>query len=280
MMTACWRKQAEKKSMRALVFSDLHLGHLDLEYALDFPIGVDVAIVAGDIVAPIASSLSWLHENIVAKGIPTIFVAGNHEFYSFNLQTSTQDGLAVRDRYPGLHWLENEVVVIGDARFVGCTMWTDYALYERPGESMQVAMLYMNDHRLIYRIDDEGRRGRFYPEDALKLHQESRAWLEAELSRHFNGRTIVVTHHCPHPGSIHPRYAGDRLNPAFASDLSAIIENFQPDIWVHGHTHSSFDYMVARTRIVCNPRGYARKPYFGGIEVENRDFEPFKVIEF
>jgi hypothetical protein len=28
-------------------------------------------------------------------------------------------------------------------------------------------------------------------------------------------------------------------------------------LWIHGHTHESFDYVVSGTRVVCNPRGYA-----------------------
>ena len=28
-------------------------------------------------------------------------------------------------------------------------------------------------------------------------------------------------------------------------------------LWIHGHTHDSFDYFINGTRVVCNPRGYA-----------------------
>ena len=28
-------------------------------------------------------------------------------------------------------------------------------------------------------------------------------------------------------------------------------------LWIHGHTHTAFDYTVRGTRVVCNPRGYA-----------------------
>ena len=28
-------------------------------------------------------------------------------------------------------------------------------------------------------------------------------------------------------------------------------------LWIHGHTHDSFDYRLNETRVVCNPRGYA-----------------------
>ena len=29
-------------------------------------------------------------------------------------------------------------------------------------------------------------------------------------------------------------------------------------LWIHGHTHDSFDYVVNGTRVLCNPRGYAK----------------------
>ena len=41
----------------------------------------------------------------------------------------------------------------------------------------------------------------------------------------------------------------------------------QPRLWIHGHTHESFDYQIGKTRVVCNPRGYA------SIE-ENHCFRP------
>jgi hypothetical protein len=38
--------------------------------------------------------------------------------------------------------------------------------------------------------------------------------------------------------------------------MDSFISAFQPDLWIHGHVHDSFDYQIGRTRIVCNPRGY------------------------
>ena len=29
-----------------------------------------------------------------------------------------------------------------------------------------------------------------------------------------------------------------------------------PDLWVHGHTHDSFDYVLGWTQVVVNPYGY------------------------
>ena len=60
------------------------------------------------------------------------------------------------------------------------------------------------------------------------------------------------------------------MNGAFVSDLSEVIERREPDLWVHGHVHDSFDYQVGRTRVVSNPKGY---------EHENPSFVPGLVVE-
>lgn len=66
-----------------------------------------------------------------------------------------------------------------------------------------------------------------------------------------------MTHHGPHRNSVHPRYEDDPLNAAFVSDLTNLMSGV--DLWVHGHVHDSFDYMVGTCRVVANPRGYARQ---------------------
>ena len=27
-------------------------------------------------------------------------------------------------------------------------------------------------------------------------------------------------------------------------------------LWIHGHTHTFFDYRAGGARVICNPRGY------------------------
>jgi len=39
--------------------------------------------------------------------------------------------------------------------------------------------------------------------------------------------------------------------------MDDFILEHQPRLWIHGHTHESFDYKIGKTRVVCNPRGYA-----------------------
>ena len=59
------------------------------------------------------------------------------------------------------------------------------------------------------------------------------------------------------------------------SDLSAVIEEFQPELWIHGHDHGSHDYMVGRTRVLANQAGY---PTQSGTR-ENLAFDPCCVVE-
>lgn len=47
------------------------------------------------------------------------------------------------------------------------------------------------------------------------------------------------------------------MNGAYASSLDFFIDDHpQIVLWVHGHTHETFDYEIGNTRIFCNPRGY------------------------
>ena len=92
---------------------------------------------------------------------------------------------------------------------------------------------------------------------------------------------MVVTHHSPHPHSIHPRFAGSPLNAAFVSDLSPLMGKAK--LWIHGHVHDSFDYELAGTRVIANPRGYALNrraaTEIGMVEWENPMFDARLVVE-
>jgi Icc-related predicted phosphoesterase len=76
----------------------------------------------------------------------------------------------------------------------------------------------------------------------------------------------------PSGRSIGADYAGDRTNPCFASHLDDLVNASRAALWVHGHIHSSSDYMIGGTRVICNPRGYLpHQP--------NRQFNPNLVVE-
>src|SRR5690606_13558442 len=59
---------------------------------------------------------------------------------------------------------------------------------------MQAAEMAISDH---FRIQTD--EGPFRSAQALADHEAARAWLVGKLSDPFEGQTVVVTHHAPHP---------------------------------------------------------------------------------
>ena len=239
--------------MKIQLASDLHLEFLQRNSPgerLIGPVpGADVLVLAGDI-ADGAHGFKLFADWPASKPTPIIYVAGNHEFYGHSMEPMREkmrEGAALN----GIHFLENESVEIDGVRFLGSTLWTDYRLRSNRTQRqlMENAQLRLNDHRLI-------RTGRhiFTTQDALEQHEIARAWLKSELAKPFAGKTVVITHHGPHPLSVHPRYVGDQLSAAFVSDLSDLMPGV--DLWLHGHVHDGFDYQVGRCRVVANPAGY------------------------
>lgn len=260
--------------MRAWIFSDLHIeqSHWDLP---DPAPHFDIIIAAGDIHDPLSEGVRWLSER--ANGRPVIYVPGNHEWYAhrsrFTVQDETARARALAAKL-GVHLLLDDEVIVDGIRFLGCTLWTDYEIFGDCEIAMREARRSLNDHRVIfpYILGVP-----LTPETALEWHLASRAWLEAALKQPFAGKTVVVTHHMPHRGSIHSRFANDPITPAFCSDLSKLLEGSGAALWVHGHTHSSSNYVAGQTKVVCNPKGYGPMSRSGGIE--NREFNPHFVLE-
>lgn len=250
--------------MKLWLFSDLHLEVADLRQPLAIP-DADVCVVAGDLCRAPANGVHWLAKH-VAHAMPCVYVAGNHEFYKESIQEGLEDGRNTAAGFPDVHFLENDSVIIDGVRFIGATLWTDYRIEGHPDLAMVYARERMNDYRLIAKQRNPWQR--FVPETSFRMHQESRLFLDSALKADPI-TTVVVTHHLPHAGSIPPRFKGDLLNAAFASDLSKVIEDGRPALWVHGHTHDSCDYQVGSTRILCNPRGY---------DDENTAFDPTLVV--
>lgn len=260
--------------MKIQIASDLHLDLLDSRfpgYRVIEPAKADVLVIAGDI-----------HRNTCAIDtfadwpVPVVYVHGNHEAYYeqyFDLVGSLHTTAAGGN----VHYLEGGEYVQDGVRFLGCCLWTDYLLYpEERDAAMQEAERSLPDFRVIGTP-----KGPLTAEDTVQLHLASRAWLEARLDEPFDGATVVVTHHGPHAGSVHPRYAGTLMNAAFVSDLTPLMG--KASLWIHGHVHDSFDYEIDGTRIVANPRGYAlnRKAAASPeqIQWENEAFDAELVVE-
>lgn len=252
--------------MKLNIVSDLHLNVCGFGRPEN---DADVVILAGDIARP-GEAVAWARD----FGKPVLYVPGNHEFYGGSL-----DGVAAElERLSAgtcVRVLDNAEVAIGRVRFLGSTLWTDFGLFG-DGESRAAAMVQgqdlMRDFSRI-RLTEKG-DAVFSPEDAAALFEHDASWLAARLDAAHDGPTVVITHHAPSRKSVHPRFARSLLSACFVSDAERLLGGSRVQLWVHGHTHDTFDYVVNGTRVICNPRGYAK----GGVN-ENPRFDPNLTIE-
>ena len=246
--------------MKLHILSDIHIEFSPFHIpATD----ADVIILAGDIGIGI-DGVAWAIEQDIGK--PVIYVPGNHEYYYHDISLIEQ--LKAQASEPVVV-MDNDERIINGVRFLGSTLWTDFALYGHTERYFVArhARKNMSDFSLI----KNGSRT-FSPDDSIELHYHSRHRLMRKLDEPFDGKTVVVTHHVPSPRSIAPRFQGDLLTPAFTTDLEYLMGGGRVCLWIHGHTHDVFDYTVSGSRVVCNPRGYA--PYENG-----NGFNPGLVVE-
>jgi Icc-related predicted phosphoesterase len=249
--------------VRLHVLSDLHL-----EYAPFTPpsVDADVAVLAGDI-APGTAGIDWVRRRF--DGRPVLYVAGNHEFYGSDLPALID---RMRDAAigSGVRVLENDEVVIGGVRFLGCSLWSDFdfAGAENRANSMRLCERMVNDYK---QIDASGLGRRLQAGDTRALHLSSRAWLTERLARPHDGPTVVITHHAPIVRSPPANPVLAAIGGAFASDLTELMDGAAVDLWVFGHIHRTVDTDVNGTRVLSNQRGYPHEPVAG--------FDPRMVVE-
>ena len=182
--------------MRLYVTSDWHLEEQPLwTFPAEMP-DFDVAVIAGDLERGIVAAIRQIRSAPALKDKPVVFVPGNHDFDEAVFQDVIAEGLAFAAEYPNIHVLHRRSITIAGVRFVGATLWTDYALYgpARTKPSMVWAGQMMPDHTSIKYREDTGHISRFMPGHARAEHKRDRAFIE-ETVRMGPGR-----HPRPRPG--------------------------------------------------------------------------------
>lgn len=257
--------------MKIALFSDLHLECLRASWALQ-PLEVDVVILAGDISLG-TYGMQWAVKTLAdwPSTPAVIYVCGNHEFYDGSLRLIEELQQPVWARQ-GITFLEQGTVEFPGIRILGCTLWSGFDLYgagPKQTQAMATARANINDYWMI-----QGHSGkRLEPWDTLALFKCSLKWLESELCKPFEGKTIVVTHFAPHRRCVAPQHEGSEVSPYFVSDLSRLMADHPIALWCHGHTHTNNDFFDENCcRVVSNQRGYPG-------EVATSGFRPDLVIE-
>ncbi len=232
--------------MKLQIASDLHLEFPKnrewLEKNPIMPMG-DVLLLAGDVVTERTKSRAWAKKffhKLEKEFSFIISVMGNHEFYHGHLDFAYPS--YIKSRAENHLLINNKVHTIGDVRFLASTLWSNV-----PPESFDGVEACMNDYSLIKNISVE---------KTVWYHEQSVAFLKAELAKPFNGKTVVLTHHLPSYKCISEQMHDYLTNPAYASHLDDLILNSKIDLWAHGHSHDFCDIRIGNTRVVRNPMGY------------------------
>lgn len=271
--------------MKIWVMSDLHDDFSRSAIGVWQPpedVEADVLVVAGDIAGRLSTmGRDWIENQRRRLGIPIVVIAGNHDFWGGSVDREI-DRFRHRLQIDGIHVLDGESVTIGGTRFVGGTLWTDYAICRDGVHKGQLeALASMNDFRYS-RMGTGQVRPRLTPQHLVGIHARHRRVIVDTLATPFAGPTVVVTHHAPSPRSLRHGTARERLDAAYASDLEDVMLAGRPALWVHGHIHCQRDYVIGETRVICNPRGYVRSRKVAGVgfdEIENPAFNDRLVVE-
>jgi len=209
--------------MKIGIMSDLHMYKTvkTEETPWDFEPEADVFyICAGDICEDAASRAAFCSKHYDHM----LAIHGNHDYYGNTFSDA---------KY---HTILREV---NGVRIAGATLWTN-----------------LQDNLAWYTYK-KGLIDCYYISDLTQ-----KAMIEAhEMHKHFlfgMDADIIVSHHAPTMRSVHERYMNDPHNVCFANNLEKQILNMKkpPKLWIHGHTHDDFDYMIGDTRVICHPRGY------------------------
>ena len=234
-----------------------------------------VVVFAGDIGLAKRPETTYLDtiRNACKRFRHVFMVMGNHEFWRGSFNTTYAKIWNETLDFENFDLLEKETKVIDDVAFIGACLWTD--MDKNNPIVMYEAEQVMRDYKRIRIGTDKAPYARkLRPIDTMADNLRAKEFIFPEIVKQkgAGNKTVVITHHGPTFLSVAEAYKGQLINGAYCNDLGNEICEYEPDLWVHGHTHYSFDYMVHNTRVVCNPRGYAPDDL-------NKDFKDTLILE-
>lgn len=236
--------------MRFQVLSDLHLESSNMPFPKVE--GVDAIFVVGDLCVDVEYGFDFLSR----ADVPVVFVPGNHEFEGQEYYARKEQLYRLGEQF-GIQVLQGNIVQLGDVHVLGATLWSGFRLF--PGEeawAKKAAQDLVHEFS-VTRIMERGCDVLFSPDRMQVIHDGELAWLESALNELKREKTVVLTHFPLFKGSLADRYAHDMVSAYFVNDYQDKLGGMA-DVFCHGHTHTSFDYDVFGSRVLCNPRGNSK----------------------
>lgn len=211
--------------------------------------GEELTVLAGDIAVGAQSVAKVLDLFIRSGHKHIVYVPGNHEYYGGYYTEVHQELVDVcksRNEWvtmlqPGVKLIKDDLVVVGG------TLWTNF---REDSLAQDTAQHFISDFKAI--------KG-FKTQMAKHLHYSDLSWIKRVCEQHSDKRKLIVTHFLPAKECVASHYKNSTLNPYFANDLGEWIESLENATWMYGHTHSSADFKLGSTRMVCNPMGYPQE---------------------
>ena len=274
---------------------------------------IPIVICAGDI-GEGTTGIEWA-KNFKCE---VVYVCGNHEFWGQDYYDEI-NAINQKVKEPGyshINFLYNETKIIHGVRFVGSTLWTDLGQHHKWESKNHIIKYYsaLGDFKRItakkwysddniknlknfmqtqgvdnIKVEELIKNKLFNPLIELEENKICVDFLKNELSKTFDGDTVVVTHHLPfqEPWIKHFKIKEDCLTKEYineeknfleaakgnlhsskdllmmgfySNNLKSLINStLSPNYWVHGHLHQPIEDLIGRTRIVSSPVGYLKQ---------------------
>src|SRR5579872_1630492 len=134
-------------SIRLQILSDCHLEFNNYIYEIP-ETDADIICLLGDIGVGL-SAYKWAIKQSELLNKDIVMINGNHELYNNDLSLYEQ----AYDYTKGtkVHFLENDIFIYKDYRFLGCTLWSDFEAYGPVAKTHALlsAPKYISDYSYI-----------------------------------------------------------------------------------------------------------------------------------
>jgi predicted phosphohydrolase len=251
--------------MKIQYCSDLHLEFKrNKEFLLANPLKPtgEILLLAGDIVPLAALEQHKDFFNFVADNFEyTYWIAGNHEYYHYDLGKKT-DPLLEKIRSNVL-LVNNQTIRYKEVNLICTTLWSDI----KPLHEWEVEQS-VSDFYLIKYNGTKLTAGIFN-----QLHQDCRNFLQSALKENEGQQNIVMTHHVPTMLHYPVYFRNSPINDAFAVEMQDFILESDAAYWLYGHHHCNVaDFTIGHTNMITNQLGYVH-------ENQHRKFRADAVVE-
>jgi calcineurin-like phosphoesterase family protein len=244
--------------MKIAVYGDLHTEVVGYQPKQAWVQQADLVVQSGDLSTG-SRGATWL----LGLQRRALFVPGNHEYWNPVLSEGLWDryneprkipkytiaqvdaDFRARLKNSPVTFLQCDVTVIDNVRFLGCTLWSDLSTDKarRAAYEIRNFQFILSEELRLFTVDDQ-----------QALHLKHKAWLTEQLNTPFDGKTVVITHFSPTRESFTRSGESWIVRDHYSSDLDHLVK--LADVWIHGHIHAQLDYTLGRCRVICNPRGY------------------------